>query len=383
VLPDKLILAVLILGISVVGLSIGATIPLVALRLHEADAPSLTIGILSALPAAGMLVTAFIVEWLCVRLGRKQIYLLCFLLSMISVAALEVFKTALVPLGIFRFLMGVGAGLIVILGEAWVNEIADDSSRGRIVSLYATFFTGFQLLGPGMVSLVGSASPLVVGAVLAVSVVCFLGTGLFLPNPAGKTVTEEKTFSVLGFLKVAPAICAGVVFFSFFDSVVLSMFPVYALGHGFEVKLAALMASVILLGDTCLQYPLGCLSDRLNRNHLYLGCGLAALLIGMALPLLIHTPMLLWPALVVLGAVAGGSYTLAIVLIGQHFQGRDLITANASAGFLWGIGSLSGPILSGAAMSVGSNGLPIVLALAAAVFVLCALKSKGQISAET
>nr|WP_019365984.1 MFS transporter [Pseudomonas luteola] len=377
-LPNKLILAVLIVGISVVGLSIGATIPVVALRLHEADIPNLTIGILSALPAAGMLVTAFIVEWLTARLGRKHIYLLCFFLSMISIAMLEVFRTELIPLGLFRFLMGVGAGLIVILGEAWVNEIADESNRGRVVSLYATFFTGFQLLGPAMVSALGPSSAWVTGIVLAIFAVCLLATARFLPNPiVGKTTVEQKTFTVLGFLKVAPAICAGVVFFSFFDSVVLSMFPVFALSHGYEVALAALMATVILLGDTCLQYPLGCLSDRFNRNHLYLGCGLIALLIGLALPWLIQMQALLWPVLVILGAVAGGVYTLAITLIGQHFQGQDLITANASAGFLWGMGSLAGPILSGAAMSAGPNGLPLVLAAAAGLFVLCALKARG------
>jgi hypothetical protein len=98
-----------------------------------------------------------------------------------------------------------------------------------------------------------------------------------------------------------------------------------------------------------------------------------SLAIGVCLPWLMNYPFLLWPSLVVLGAVAGGVYTLAIILIGEGFKGPDLVTANASAGFLWGVGSLLGPLVSGAAMTTSANGLPLALSAAAALFVLFAL----------
>jgi MFS family permease len=178
---------------------------------------------------------------------------------------------------------------------------------------------------------------------------------------------------VLGFIQVAPALCMGIIFFSFFDSVILSMFPVYAADHGYAIKLAALMVTVILLGDAAFQFPLGWLSDKVPRPTIYLACGVLSLLISVCLPWLMNYPMLLWPSLVVLGAVAGGVYTLAIILIGQDFKGADLVTANASAGFLWGVGSLLGPLISGAAMSTSTHGLPLALSAAAALFVLFAL----------
>ncbi|MFW7266029.1 MFS transporter, partial [Pseudomonas juntendi] len=77
----------------------------------------------------------------------------------------------------------------------------------------------------------------------------------------------------------------------------------------------------------------------------------------------------------VLGAVAGGIYTLALVLIGQRFKGQDLVTANASVGLLWGVGSLVGPLVSGAAMGVAPHGLPMALALMAGLFVCFARQS--------
>ncbi|WP_164707496.1 MFS transporter, partial [Metapseudomonas otitidis] len=191
---------------------------------------------------------------------------------------------------------------------------------------------------------------------------------------------EVRTFSLAGFLRVAPALCTGVLFFAFFDAVVLSLFPVYASAHGYAVGIAALMVTVILAGDMVCQVPLGWLSDRTERSRLHLVCGVAALGIGMALPWLITRPTLLWPALVLLGAVAGGVYTLALVRIGERFSGQDLVTANACVGMLWGIGSLVGPLLSGALMGTGPHGLPLALSLAAALFVATALTGQRRLA---
>lgn len=370
---NKLVLIALILGVSIVGLSIGSTVPVVALRLYQTGSSNVLIGVLSALPAAGIMLSAFLVDWMCRRWSRRLIYLGCFTLSSLSVAAVEVFATTVYCLALSRLVMGLAAGIIIILGESWVNEIAENSHRGRVVAIYTTFFTIFQLFGPGMVALFGPTGPQVIAVVIAGH---FLALGVIwfmLPRHVSyQGHSESKTFSVLGFIQVAPAICMGIIFFSFFDSVVLSMFPVYAAEHGYTIKLAALMVTVILLGDAALQFPLGWLSDKVARPIIYVGCGALSLAIGALLPWLMNYPLLLWPSLVVLGAVAGGVYTLAIILIGERFTGPDLVTANASAGFLWGVGSLLGPLVSSMAMTASAHGLPLALSAVAALFVVVA-----------
>lgn len=368
------LLGVLIFAVSVVGLSMGATLPLVALRLHEAGAGSLAIGALSALPAAGMIGAALLINRLCQRINGRQLYLICFALCLLGVTALLLPQLPLPLLAAARLLLGVGMGVLVILGESWVNELCDERKRGQIVALYAACFTGCQLGGPAMISLFGSASS---WPVLLVVIANLLALALVWQRlPAGWSESAEEAprrFSLLGFVRVAPALCLGVLFFAFFDAVVLSLFPVYASGHGYAVGVAALMASVILAGDMLFQVPLGWLSDRLDRRALHLACGVLTLGLGMALPWLIEQPDLLCPALMLLGAAAGGIYTLALVLIGQHFRGPDLVTANACVGMLWGVGSLLGPLLSGALMGIGPQGLPLALCLAASLFVVAAL----------
>ena len=373
------LLALLILAVSVVGLSMGATLPLVALRLHEAGASSLTIGVLSALPAAGMMLAALLVNRLCRHLNARQLYLGGFALCLLAVLPLIPAHAPLLWLAAARLLLGLAMGVLVILGESWVNELCDERRRGQLVALYAACFTGCQLGGPAMISLFGTQGPWPASLVAAANALILLLLWRHLPAELSEPKAEgPRRFSLLGFIRVAPALCLGVLFFAFFDSLVLSLFPVYASGHGYAVGIAALMASVILAGDMLFQVPLGWLSDRMERRVLHLGCGLLTLALGLALPWLIGTPAALWPALVVLGAAAGGIYTLALVLIGQHFRGPDLVTANACVGLLWGVGSLIGPLLSGALMNLGPQGLPLSLCLGASLFVVAAFAALPQ-----
>lgn len=370
------LLAGLLFAVSVVGFSLGASLPLVSLRLHEAGAGTLEIGIISAIPAAGMMFSAFLVDACCRHLTRRTIYLLCFSLCTVSVALLDSAFDSLCLLALLRLGLGIGMGIAIILGESWVNELCPDHNRGKIMALYATSFTGFQVLGPALIALLGADSPWIIGVVTLGYGLALLCIVLTVPNDhVEHGDDDDKSFGLMGFFRVAPALCVAVLFFSFFDAVVLSLLPVYATSHGFAVAVAALMVTVVFAADMVFQLPLGWLADRVERTGLHLLCGLVAMAIGIALPWLLQVTWLLWPMLVLLGAVAGGIYTLALVLIGQRFKGQDLVTANASVGLLWGVGSLIGPLVSGAAMGVAPHGLPMALALMAGLFVCFARQS--------
>lgn len=373
---NRWLLVVLIFAVSVVGLSMGLTLPLVSLRLLDSGASPLQIGVLSAMPAAGMILSAFMVSPLCRRNSGRHLYLMCFVLCALACSAIEWLPSSNTLLAIARFLFGIGMGIVVILGESWVNELCTENKRGQVVALYAACFTGCQLFGPTLIGLMGAQSQWPIAIITLGNLLALLAVWLYLPADWSEAEHhEEKTFSLSGFIKVAPALCTGVLFFAFFDSVVLSLFPVYASSHGFAVGIAAFMVTIILLGDMTFQVPLGWISDRCDRSRLHLICGVIALTIGCALPWLISQPMLIWPALIVLGAVAGGVYTLSLVRIGERFSGPDLVTANASVGMLWGVGSLLGPLISGSLMGLGPHGLPLALSLAAALFVATALGS--------
>ena len=75
----------------------------------------------------------------------------------------------------------------------------------------------------------------------------------------------------------------------------------------------------------------------------------------------VETPML-WPLLFTLGSAGFGIYTITLAELGDRFEGEWLLAGNAAFAFMWGMGGISGPPLTGIMMdSIGVNGLPLVL----------------------
>jgi MFS family permease len=132
------------------------------------------------------------------------------------------------------------------------------------------------------------------------------------------------------------------------------------------------MASVVVVGDALLQLPIGLLADRVSRGLLFRACGVGLLLSSLAIPFLLHTP-LIWPLLVLFGAAAGGLYTLSLILVGQFYRDDALVRANSHIALLWGVGCLLGPLSTGAASQwLSGHALPMLMAVGALVFVALA-----------
>ncbi len=68
--------------------------------------------------------------------------------------------------------------------------------------------------------------------------------------------------------------------------------------------------------------------------------------------------------LFVWGAVAFGTYTVAMVELGDRFTGTLLLAGNSAFGLMWGIGGIIGPSVVGSAMNlIGPEGLPVTLGI--------------------
>ncbi|EKT52919.1 MFS transporter [Providencia burhodogranariea] len=356
-------------SIAVIGIVIGLSIPMVALRLNNAGISELYIGVISAAPALGMFLIAPVVRRIVHWCGKRQAMLIATIISAISLLPL----LSSLPLWLLfpvRLITGLASGVLICLGETWINELCPENRRGRILAIYTTVFTVSQLLGPSFIAYYGveDKSPLLICTLIhLISVMLFLVMDQKVGDRISDTASESR-FSIIQFVKVAPGICAGILFFAFFDGTILSIFPIYGMGMGHTEAIAAMMISAILAGDAIMQMPFGWLADHMNREKLYRICGILTLGVSCLLPFMITHHIFIWILLFVLGATAGAIYTIALVQIGQYFRGNDLIIANAAAAMLWGIGNLSGPLLAGIATSISPTGLPVLLILVAAVF---------------
>jgi MFS family permease len=360
----------LVASIGVVGLGLGATIPLTALTLDQRGAGTDVIGAITAISAVGILAAApFVSRWVATH-GPRGCMIGAILAAALSTALMETTDN-LLAWCLLRFVFGACMGVLFTIGEAWVNNLAPANSRGRVVAIYTTAFTLFQLIGPALVAALAGKVALPFASCGALFLLAL--PGMLLISGGAQGHEDEPPVAWQRILPRMWMIAIGAAFFAMFDTVALSLLPVYAMRHGIPTELAVLSATVVLVGDTALQFAFGWLADHIGRRKVHVGCGVAVCVLLPMLPFVAGTPWLWWTVLLALGAVAGAIYMLSLVACGERFEGQSLVAASAVVNASWGITSAGGPLVTGVLMqTAGVNALPAVLWTGAAIFIASA-----------
>ncbi len=350
-----------------VGLALGITLPLVSLRLDQWGYDAFAIGIMAAIPAVGMLVGAKITARLAGWLGTENAMRLVMACSAVSVGLLAVWPSYGLWL-LLRLVLGISLTVTFVLGESWINQLIEDRLRGRLVAVYGSAFALSQLCGPLLLGAIGTGSDL--GFWLSSALL--VGGLILLLQASGAPVVDAANTSgkaLMGFVRTLPAVAWAVMLFAAFEAMTLTLLPVYLIREGFDAQRALFMVGAVVVGDAALQVPIGWLADKLSRTLLYKACGVVLLLSSLAIPLTLQA-VLIWPILLLFGASAGGLYTLSLILIGQRYRDDALVRANAHIAMLWALGSLLGPLSTGAASQwLSSHALPLLMAMGALVFI--------------
>ena len=361
-----------IVAIGIFCLTLGLSYPLLSLILDSMGISTGLIGLNAAMTPLGIIISSPFIPALAKRFGAwfSCVFSLC--LAAVLLVLLAIFR----DIGtwfVLRFLLGVANTVIFITSEVWINQLAPSAIRGRIIGLYTTIAAAGFALGPLVIAVIGSQGWLpflvaVSGILLALPFVISARNHL----PA---FDSSESISMLSFFPMAPLLLLAVGFAALFDQVMISLLPIYILRHGIVESTASLMLVVLILGNVLLQIPIGWLADKFSRKRLlcFLAFGTVAgclLLIG-----LIRGSVLIWPMLFIWGAIAFGTYTVAMVELGDRFSGALLLAGNSAFGIMWGLGGIVGPSVGGTAMDLlGPEGLPITLAILFVILGLATIK---------
>ena len=371
--------AAVIFSVALLGLGLGSTMPLTALTLTARGFSPEVIGWTVAASAVGGVLATMAAPALALRLGRRNVMLGCLLLATLSVMPLQ-YLDSIPGWMLARMLFGAAMAPLFVLGESWINTLAGDHARGRIVAVYSTCFTACQVLGPLLTDLLARRPE---QAFLLCGGLFLLGIpGIMLARPeqhgsqhpdqpgAGQADKASNT-GWLGIVRSAPAILLGTAFFASFDTIMLSFLPLVAMEGGMSQSRALASASILLGGDAALQFAIGWLADHAGRRRVHLLCGVLVCLLLPLLPWMMQLP-LLWEAyLFVLGGCAGAIYTLSMAASGEQFSGAALLRISSLISLSWNASSSLGPAATGLLMQhAGSGWMVAVLWGIALLFVL-------------
>ncbi len=342
-------LAAAIASVTVFGLSVGQAGPLLSLLLEQRGIDATLNGMNAGATFIGVLIGPLLAPRLIQRFGIRDFLLICFGLDIALFLAMKPLDS-ITEWFILRPLNAAVGSSIFTAGEAWINQLAGDTGRGRILGVYAAALSAGFGLGPLILSLTGVIGwpPFVANAVIsALAAVPLAGV-----HRAGDTFGSEGAATPLRMFARAPGIMATVAVFGLYEATLVNLLPIWGVRSGLDQRLTAATLSAIFFGSIVLQVAIGWLSDRLSRVAALRLCSIvglagAALLANVPVP-----PAILFVVLFIWGGTASGIYPVALSIAGDRFRRGELVSVNAAMIIAYGLGGLVGPPLGGIAMDI-------------------------------
>ncbi len=186
---------------------------------------------------------------------------------------------------------------------------------------------------------------------------------------------EKPEMHFFRYIFLVPTATVAVFVFGAVEAGGLSLFPIYATRSGFTETQAALLLTVMGIGNMVFQIPLGLLSDRMrDRRKLLSALAVIGLAGSLALPWLSDHWHLMAIVLLFWGGCVSGLYTVGLSHLGSRLTGADLAAANAAFIFCYAVGTVAGPQAIGAAIDItGNDGFAWAIAGFFALYVVLSL----------
>ena len=254
------------------------------------------------------------------------------------------------------------AGVFIVV-ESWLNSAATDKTRGQILSAYA--MTGLlagivgQLLLPAT-DPTGFRPFCIIAIIIAFALVPIALTRAEAPthDGGGALISLRGLYRQSPFGLVSASLC-GVTTSAFF-----TLGPLFAQQRGLDTAgVAAFMASGTL-GGFLMAWPLGWLSDRLDRRVVIIGAAITAAVSLFTMMALVPDDAPRW-ILYLCAALFGGTiiptYSVVMAHVNDAVGEGEFVAASGGLLIMQGAGAAVGPVIAGLAMSAFQRGMSYTL----------------------
>ena len=271
-----------------------------------------------------------------------------------------------------RVLIGFCFSAVYVTAESWLNNAADNSNRGQALSLYMIVQT-LGIVTAQALLLAADPGGFVLFVIPSVLVSLAITPILLSISPTPAFATT-KPMSLRALMKVSPLGCVGMFILGGIFSAQFGMSSVYGAEAGLSVPQISTFVATFFIGAVFLQYPIGWISDRMDRRILIiivsaiggLGCVLGMLQGEIFVMLLV--------AAFIIGGMANPLYSLLIAHTNDFLEHDDMAAASGGLLFINGLGAVLGPMITGWMMgtSLGPAGFYLFTGILFAVMVVYA-----------
>lgn len=249
-----------------------------------------------------------------------------------------------------RIVIGFCFSGVYVTAESWLNNAATNENRGQSLSLYMLAQMSGIVVAQGILS-VGDVEGYVLFIIPSVLVSLAFAPILLSVSPT-PAFESTRPLSIRHLVKISPFASVGMFLLGGVFAAQFGMTAVYGTQAGLSVAQISLLVSVIYVAALAAQYPIGWLSDRMDRRILIIGLAalggvgafVAAFSGGELLPLLVGAALV--------GGTSNPLYALYIAYANDFLDHEDMAAASAGFIFINGVGAIFGPILLGYVMGL-------------------------------
>ncbi len=342
-------------GMFIFALASGYLTTLVPLRINAVDGNDFLAGLMGTVYYLGLLAGSFRSESIVVRVGHIRSFACFMALLCATVLSLALSENTISWL-VLRFFNGMAVAGIFVVVESWLLCESDATNRGRVLSFYMVSLYGANAIGQLFVGFLDSTSMtpfILIGILLSLSI--FPPAMTRIPTP------EIQEASTLGFRKLFQLTPSGVLG-CFAGGLVLgglySMLPIYLADlSGSDDHAVALFLAVTMIGGMALQFPVGYLSDIVDRRKMLILVTLAGCAVCFGLNVIPHDNWLYYPLLFLFGGATFTLYPLAISHGCDHMHPDDIIAGTQGLLLAYSFGACVGPVIASLFMGQSDKGL--------------------------
>ena len=267
--------------------------------------------------------------------------------TMAALAAIAALTLVLVidPVAWFllRIVSGVCIASLFATVESWLNASVDNRSRARTLSIYR-FVDLFSVTASqyliALFGVAGFASFAVTAMLITLSLV-----PVSLADRSNPEKPADFSFSLRAVWHVSPLAVAGCITVGIANAAFRAIGPVYGEAIGLSVPEIASFMSAGIIGGVVLQYPLGMISDRIDRRFVLLIATGGATLAGIFLVAAARgDPYLNLIGIFLFGAFSMPLYSLSCAHANDHVRSGDFVQVAAGLLFFWSAGAVAGPL---------------------------------------
>jgi MFS family permease len=240
-----------------------------------------------------------------------------------------------------RFLSGFCIAGIMIIVEGWLNSISSNENRGQIFSIHMIVVWGGLALAQGLFAVddpTGVSLFLLASILLSISLIPILLTEIKAPE-----MDVQESLGLRALWKASPSGAAPIGLSGLASAGFFGVGTIYAVKAGLSVSETALFMTLFIGFGALSQWPLGWLSDKIDRRKVIMFCCATVICICMVLASFEFTSITLVILSALVGAFTLPLYSLGVAQSNDRLKPKQMISASGTIVLVFSVFAALGP----------------------------------------